>query len=287
MLYWLFRVLWRLAVFAIGLVSAWIVYLIYPYAHDIFPLYVVVFLIYCLAAYFIIPSLIRLFHVVIKPDHVPLYATTRDGIPSDPVNLAVITHDKRTLQAAMHRAGWYQADPNTLRNSFREALSIAFDRSYPTSPVSMLYLFNRPHDIAFQIPTGVNMSARSRHHVRFWRLNAPTPSHNDHDHFTYWSERLIGFLHPAHHSVWIGAAIEDSHPVGIRRTGTLTHRINSDANAERDFIIKTLKDSGCVTRLSTTKRGEKTKFHGQQFRNRFTVDGSLKVIELRSHRLAK
>ncbi|HEU0266672.1 MAG TPA: LssY C-terminal domain-containing protein [Candidatus Saccharimonadaceae bacterium] len=281
MLYLLLRALWRFVVFLIGIVCAWAIYKLYPYAHDIFPFYIVAFIIYCVAAYFIIPALTRLLHVVIKPDHIPLYATTRDGIPSDPVNLAIIARDKRALQSAMRRAGWYQAEANTLKNSFREALSIMFDLPYPHAPVSTLYLFNRPHDIAFQIPTGKNQSARARHHVRFWRLREPAPKQNDHDHFAYWAEQLRRFLNPVHRSIWIGAAIEDSHPVGIRRRGTLTHRINTDADAERDLVIESLKSAELVKKISTTKRGEKTKFRGQQFRNSFIVDGSLKVIEIK------
>lgn len=281
MFYLLLRALWRLMVFLIGVISIYLLYKLYPYAHDILPLYLVGFIIYCLVAYLIIPSLTRLLHVVIKPDYVPLYTTTRDGIPSDPVNLAIITRDKRSLQTAMHHAGWYQADEHSLRNNFHEAISIALDRPYPTAPVSNLYLFNRPHDVAFQIPTGNNLSARARHHVRLWKLHETSPQHNDHNHFVYWSGRLKQFLRPSHRTVWMGAALEDSHPIGLRRTGTLTHRINQDANAERDYIIKTLKTNGRVKKISTIKRGKKTTFRGQQFRNSFTVDGSLTIIELK------
>lgn len=287
MLYLLLRIAWRVIVFAVGFACIYGAYRLYPYARDIFPVYIVILIIYCLTAYLVIPSLIRLLHVVVKPDHVPLYATTRDGIPSDPVNLAVIAKDKKTLQKTMKRAGWYQADEHSLRNDFREAISIAFDRPYPNAPMSILYLFNRPHDIAFQIPTGRNLSARARHHVRFWQLREATPRHNDHNHFAYYADRLKNFLHPVHSTIWIGAAIEDSHPLGVRRTGTLTHRINQDANAERDFIITTLRDSGAVKDISTTGRGATSKFHSQQFRKSFTVDGSLKVIQLKTHRFKK
>lgn len=287
MLYLFLRIIWRIIVFIIGTAIAYGMYRLYPYARDILPMYAVFLLIYCLVAYLVVPSLTRLLHIVIKPDHVPLYATTRDGIPSDPVNLAIVAKDKKMLQKTMQRAGWYQADEHSLRNDFREAISIAFNRPYPTAPMSMLYLFNRPHDIAFQIPTGKNMSARTRHHVRFWQLREAIDHHNDHNHFAYYTNRLKNFFHPVHSTVWIGAAIEDTHPVGIRRRGTLTHRINKDADAERDYIIETLEKSKAVKTISTTRRGETTKFRGQQFRNSFTVNGSIKVIELKNHHFRK
>ena len=281
----IFRVLWRLFVFAVGLLSAWVIFKLYPYADRYFPVYIVILLIYCVVAYLIIPALIRLFRVVIKPDHIPLYVTTRDGLPSDPVNLAIVARNKTQLRRAMKRAGWYEADPSTLKNSLREAASILFNRAYPQAPVSTLYLFNRRHDIAFQIPTNPNQSARTRHHVRFWELTEPPLAHNDHQHFNFWSKQLRKFIAPTGRSIWIGAATEDSHPIGIRRTGTFTHRISHDANAERDFIIQTLRDSRDVARISSTKRGEQVKFRGQQFRTEFISDGSLKVVELKTHRL--
>lgn len=267
MMYLLFRSVWRIVVFLVGVMIIYVAYKIYPYAHEILPVYVIALVVYCVAAYLVIPFLTRLLHVVIKPDHVPLYATTRDGIPSDPVNLAIVAHSKTELITAMYRAGWYEADHNTFINGLRETLSIVCNIAYPNAPVSSLYLFNRPQDLAFELPIGDSKSARRRHHVRFWRLYEAPPRHNDHDHFTYYATLLRRFLNPIHRSVWIGAAIEDSHPIGIRRRGTLTHRINTDADAERDFIINSLKSQKLVKRLSITQRGEATKFRGQQFRS--------------------
>lgn len=275
------RLLWRIFVLAVGLVAAWIIYKIYPFAHEYLPVYIVVFLIYCLVAYFILPTLARLLSLVIKPDHIPLYVTTRDGLPSDPVNLAIVARDKAQLRKMMLQAGWYEADKLTIASGFKEFFSIVFNTPYPAAPVSTLYLFNRPHDIAFEIPTSSTLSARTRHHVRFWKLTEPSIARTDYNHFSFWEKRLNQFF-GVKRSIWVGAATEEPRAVDFQwRTGQLTHGGSHDADAERDFIIETLAKIKSIRRVVETARGEKLQFRGQQFRTIYTTDGGLKVIELK------
>lgn len=275
------RIIWRLLIFALGSAVAWfMVFHAYPYADTRLPAFVALLLFYCLFVYLIFPTLMRLFRIVIKPDHIPLYATTGDGWPSDPINLAILANNKTHLRRAMKKAGWYEADKLNVRNGFREVMSILFNLPYPAAPVSGLYLFNRRHDIAFQIPTNSKLSARTRHHVRFWRLEEPRPKLGNHHHYGFWKTQLEKFV-GVKRSIWIGAATEDHLPVDLQwRTGKLTHGGSHDANAERDFIIATLKGTGVVKRVSTTRSGDELKFRGQQFRTIYITDGSLKVIEL-------
>ena len=275
------RTLWRVIIFGLGITVVWfLLFKIRPYADSYLPTFVVVLLLYCFIAYFVIPALIRLLRLLIKPDHIPLYVTTRDGWPSDPVILAVIAHNKQHLRKKMRAAGWYESDPLTFKNGLYEFISIVFNRAYPEAPVSNLYLFNRHQDISFQIPTNGRLSARTRHHIRFWKLEEPPLTQNDHGHFSFWATRLKKFV-GAKRSIWIGAGTEEPHPIDIQwRTGQFTHGGSHDANAERDFIIQTLKASAAVKKISTSRRGEKTSFRGQQFRTIYTTDGSLKVIEL-------
>lgn len=278
----LLRILWRIIILALGATVLWLAmtYLL-PYIDARLPLFFALLLVYCLFAYFVIPSLFRLLQLVIKPDHIPHYATTRDGWPSDPVNIALVTRNKRHLQKAMRQAGWFEADPPTLLNSLREAWSIVFNKPYPTAPVSGLYLFNRKHDIAFQLPSNDKMSARTRHHVRFWRLEEPKAEKNDRGHFIFWSKKLIKWMGFGK-EIWIGASTYDFKPLDIRwRTGTITHGVHHEADLERDFIIKTLRETGTVQSVKTSEAGEKLKFRGQSFRTIFITDGSIKVVRLR------
>lgn len=276
------RLVWRLLIFLLGIFTVYAtIFMAFPYLNDKLPIAIALLVIYCLIAYFAIPTLVRLWRLVIKPNHIPMYATTGDGWPSDPVNIAIVANSEKHFKAAMEKAGWYIADRNSLKNSILEAISIVFRTPYPNAPFSKLYLFGRAQDIGFQIPSNDRLSAYSRHHVRFWRLELPE-NISHHGHYYHWVKKLRHLL-GADKEVWIGAAIEDKHSLGIRwRSGQLTHRNNKDIDSERDLIVSLLKESSQLKTISTIKAGDPFKIRGQQFDNKFISDGTLQVVELRS-----
>lgn len=278
----IFRVFWRLLILAIGIgVIGLTIFEIYPYADSRLPAYIVILLIYCGFAYVVIPFLMRLLRLFIKPAHIPLYVTSGDGWPSDPVNLAVIARNKKHLCRAMKTAGWHEADKLTFRNGLKEVVSIVFNKSYPAAPLSNLYLFNRPQDIGFEIPTNDVGSARTRHHVRFWKLTEPVVGKNDRGHYRFWKKRLNTML-GMNRELWIGAATEETHPIDIQwRTGQITHGGSHDSNRERDFIIDSLRRSHGVRSVRSSTPGKELRFRGQQFRTIYTADGGLKVARLK------
>ena len=96
----------------------------------------------------------------------PMVTHTAQGIPGDPINVGLVGNDKDVL-CAMQAAGWYPADPVTLRSSIEIAGSVLLDRPYRDAPVSNLYYLGRREDLAFEKPDG--RSADHRHHVRFWK----------------------------------------------------------------------------------------------------------------------
>lgn len=277
----LLHMLWRILVLAIGASLTWfVVFEVVPYADQRLPTFFAILIAYCLMAYGVIPALFRLYHVLVKHDHIPLYVTTGDGWASDPVNLAVIVKNRAHLEKAFRRAGWYKADEATLMNTLREGASILLNMPYPNAPVSTLYLFNRKHDIAFEIPTNDRQSARTRHHLRLWRLEAPVADKHDHNHFDFWSTKLVKWL-KNDREVWVAACTEDVRPIGVRwRTGSITHAIDHNADIERDYTIESLQTARLVNSLDTSEAGEPYKFRGQQF-GTFITDGAIKIIELK------
>ena len=251
-----------------------------PYVDRKLPIFPVILIVYVLVAYILIPFIVRFWRLVIKPNHIPRYATTGDGWPADPVNIAIIAKSERHLRRAMARAGWYEADRSTLRNDLHEAYALLFDKPYFTAPFSALYLFGRKFDIGFQIPYGKNKSPRHRHHVRFWRLR-DKPGVADDLHFAYWFER-IKHLFGRKRTIWIGAAIDDVHPVGVRwRNLQLTHGNHSEHTLERDLIIQSLVDAGAVKTVTEIKDGEPFKMRSQNIGTSFVVDGYIKVVTLK------
>lgn len=286
MLRFILRSVWRLVILLLGIGALlFIVSALWPESGSRVAIFIVLLITYCLMAYVVVPNLMRLFHVFSRPNHIPLYVTTGDGWPSDPVTLAIVAKDRAHLVRAMKASGWYEAEPLTFRNGFREFVSIVFNKPYPDSPLSNLYLFDRPHDIGFEIPTNRAGSARTRHHVRFWRLEKPRTESRNASHYDFWSEKLKHLL-GVEREIWIGAATEETHAVDIQwRTGRLTHGGSHDADKERDFIVGSLQKSGYARKIISSESGDSFKFRGQQFRTFYITDGSIKVVQLRSLRL--
>jgi hypothetical protein len=153
-------------------------------------------------------------------DGLPTVTYDRDGIPGDPLNVALIG-DEAELIAAMVATDWHPADPITLRSSLKIAESVVFDRPDPTAPVSGLYVFGRKQDLAFQQDVGG--SADRRHHVRWWR-----------------AEPLDAGGRP----LWIGDATFDRSAGISHLTGEITHHIAPDIDAERDRLMADLAEAG-------------------------------------------
>lgn len=281
MLHFILRSLWRAVILLIGVGFVWAAVRLYPMADARMPAFIVLFLIYIFFAYIGIPTLIRLLRIFIKPNRIPLYVTTGDGWPSDPVNIGLIVTDRAHLIKVMTNAGWHVADPLTFKNGLREILSVIFNTSYPTAPLSNLYLFNRHHDIGFEISTNDRSSARTRHHVRFWRLEEPVVHHDNVHHYAFWIEKLKHLLIPEK-EMWIGAATEETHAIDIQwHTGQITHGGSHDSDKERDFIIDTLQQTGAVSKVHLSEPAEKLRFRVQQIRTFYISNGSIKIARLR------
>jgi LssY C-terminus len=154
---------------------------------------------------------------------IPNITHTVDGIPGDPLNVALIGTET-DLKRIMRAAQWYPADPLSLRSRLEIAGAAVFERPYDDAPVSNLYLWGRKEDLAFEQPVGHD--PRQRHHVRFWRSNK-------HD--------------PDGHPVWVGAAIFDARVGLSHTTGQITHHTAPDIDAERDTLFADLQRTGELT----------------------------------------
>src|SRR4029079_17419852 len=91
---------------------------------------------------------------------------TASGIPGDALNVGLVG-SKEDVLTAMHAAGWFPADPITLRSSVEIVGSVILDRPYHDAPVSPLYYQGKKEQLAFEKPDG--RSADRRHHVRLWQ----------------------------------------------------------------------------------------------------------------------
>ncbi len=181
-----------------------------------------VVLAYLALAYLALPALWNHYEHQRRLADLPMVTRTAQGIPGDPINVGLIG-DKLDVLCAMRAAGWYPADPVTLRSSIEIAGSVLLDRPYHDAPVSPLFYLGRHEDFAFEKPAGG--SADRRHHVRFWKV------------LDQGQEKR---------PVWLGDATFDR-GVGVSHyTGAITHHISADIDAERSLLASDLEAAQMV-----------------------------------------
>lgn len=277
MLQYMLRLAKRFAVLVPGIVIAYFsVRDIFPYFDQRLPLSLAIFVTYALAAYIVMPAVVRLFRIFRPADHLPLYSVTPDGFASDPLNIGIVS-TRRELILAMERCGWQVADPHNFKNVIRIVASIALEQPYPTAPMSSLYLFGRKQDVAFELPRGD--SPLHRHHVRFWAT-----TYEQKERF---SIRSIHWHHRKTHVygenlLWVGAASRDVGLNFVRHNLQVTHMIAPDTNQERELIVKQLKKTKLVRKVETVKLGEPYRLINRALRGSLHTDGKMSIVTLKS-----
>lgn len=222
--------------------------------------YILAFLVlWVFTAYIVLPRIYRLLSRIFLPDYFIGRAMTSDGLLGDPINLAILgTRDH--LIAALEQAGWVSAQKLSLTSSIKMAYTAVLGKSYPNAPVSSLFLFCARQTLAFE--QDLDGNPRKRHHIRIWK----TPQH-------WW-------LPGGYKADWLGAATFDEH-VGISLfTGQITHSVDADVDAERDFVLSTLKRSKLVTQIKIVEHFT-TGYHGRNGEgDAIHTDGALPFISL-------
>lgn len=275
MIQYILRQAKRFAVLLPGIVIAYFsVRNVVPYFDQRLPLSLAILLAYILAAYVMIPAIIRLYRIIRPPDHLPLYCVTPDGFASDPLNIGVIA-TRRELIEVMEKAGWHVADPHTARNMLRVILSIIFGRSYPNAPMSSLYLFGRKQDIGFEIPTG---EIGGRHHVRFWATTYEKKKGLN-VHGIHWHNRRAHVQDDE--LLWVGAASLDVGFNIIRHNFQLTHMIDPDTNRERELIIRQLQADGRIKKIEEVQLDDPYRLINRTWRGSLHTDGIMAVIRIK------
>jgi LssY C-terminus len=211
---------------------------------------------YLLLAYVILPRLWS--HHEHEPGlaSLPMVTRTASDIPGDALNVGLVGSREDVLRA-MHPAGWFPADPITLRSSIEIVGSVVLDRPYHDAPVSPLYYEGKKEQLAFEKPDGT--SADRRHHVRFW---------------------LVLDKGSDGRSVWLGSVTFDR-GVGLSHdTGQVTHHIAPDIDAERDLLMHDLREAGMVQNFFQISGIGPTLFARNGEGDPYYTDGEIDVATL-------
>lgn len=217
------------------------------------------FALWFVVAYIFIPRIHRILTKLYIPDYFIGRIRTTDGLLSDPVNLAVIGSEQQ-LHNAMKQAGWVLADELTLISGCKMIVATLLRKSYVNAPVSSGYLFGNVQSFTYQ--QEVNSKTSARHHVRFWKV----PN---------------GWLMPGGHKVdWVAAGTYDR-AVGFSYfTLQITHKIASDTDIERDYIVDTLQSNDSLKKVNIIKNYFSAYHHRSGGGDSITTDGTLPIIEL-------
>jgi LssY C-terminus len=211
---------------------------------------------YFLVAYIVLPLFWQHYEHQKALAGLPMTTRTATGIPGDPINVGLVGSREDVL-CAMNAAGWYPADPITLRSSIAIAGSVLLDRPYLQAPVSHLYYNNRRQDLAFEKPVG--KSADRRNHVRFWRVLERGEEGR---------------------AVWLGAGTFDRGIGFSHDDAKITHHIAPDIDSERDLLTADVKQARVVqtiydvTGIGPTVDGR----NGEG--DRYFTDGDIKISVL-------
>jgi LssY C-terminus len=245
------RFVQRLLVFALGVLTVWlIVFVVFKFADHRLPWILAVAVTYGIAAYIILPRAVRMGLKILQHKRVPSYTITGDGLPGDPVNV-VLVGTLQQLRAAFAIVGWSEADRLDLKSSWHMFRAFVLNAPYPTAPFSTLYLFGRGQDVGFQKPIG--NSPRKRDHIRFWALGLRQAE-------STWG--TAGFWlntdRPPENArvLWVGAGTKDTGFSLTKLTFQITHATDSDTNAVRDYIIDELTRYRTIADVNLYEDGE-------------------------------
>jgi hypothetical protein len=218
-----------------------------------------VFVLWALIAYLLLPRIHTVLALVYVPDYFIGRTRTYEGLLGDPVNVA-LNGTEEQLHEAMTHAGWQVADELGFRSSLRIVTATLRRRSYPSAPVSPLFLFGRMQDFTYQ--QEVQSNPARRHHVRFWR--APEN----------W------YLPGGAKVDWLAAGTYDR---GVGLSGftlQFTHRVERNIDEERDYIVQTLRE-GTPAVAVTVIRHFSSGFHSRNGGgDAISTDGHLPVVDL-------
>jgi hypothetical protein len=142
--------------------------------------------------------------------------------PGDPLNIVIIGSGLQTF-VPFARAGWDPTETLSRSSVWRTMASSLFADRYRTSPISPLFVFGRPQDVALQ---KARATVDERNHLRLWL----TPL------------RYQGL------DVWIGQISRD---IGVRLSSktVVTHQIDPDVDDTRYYLVQDLALSGGVVKI--------------------------------------
>ncbi|MBM3782830.1 MAG: hypothetical protein FJW30_00650 [Acidobacteria bacterium] len=188
---------------------------------------------------------------------VPRRVVDKDGTEGDRTNFMIVGSELHVV-SALEKAGWVKVDRSVKDTIFRGVLVSLSKQAYVTLPMSELMVFDRAQDYGWAQGDPLKVIA-ARHHFRIWK--AP---------FTAGGR-----------TVWVGAGTHDIGFEKDQRNGKITHKIDPETDKERDYIGRSLQETGEVLTLDYMMRKDPVKEAKTAHGARYFSDGRTLVIYLK------
>jgi len=190
-------------------------------------------------------------------DRIPRRVMDADGNPGDNTNFVVLGSEQNVIDT-FKAAGWVKVDKDTRQAVLNGLIESLQKQSYVEMPMSVLTLFGRPQDYGLAHAEPISVVAQ-RHHLRLWK--AP---------FKVDGQEL-----------WAGAA---THDIGFDRDNRpgkrITHKIDPDIDQEREYVSRSLDETGLVAKTAYIMPSEPSKEARTATGGSFHSDGRVLVIYL-------
>ena len=189
-------------------------------------------------------------------DRIPRRVTDAQGNAGDNTNFVVVGSEERVLQT-FDAAGWVKVDREKKDAVLHTIISTFTKQAYVELPMSELTLFGRVQDYGLAHAVPIQVVAQ-RHHLRLWK--AP---------FQVEGQEL-----------WVGAA---THDIGFdrdNRNNGVTHKIDPNVDDEREFVGRSLEETGLVAKLSYVIPSQASKEARTATGATFHSDGRVMVVHL-------
>ncbi|HZT71421.1 MAG TPA: LssY C-terminal domain-containing protein [Terriglobia bacterium] len=183
----------------------------------------------------------------------PRRVVSRKGNLGGPVNIVLIG-DKDEIATAFEKCGWTVAQDENANSLWKTFEAVIKGKGYDAAPMSTLYLYGRPEDMAFEKMLN---TFTMRHHLRIWRAPAMAPDGRE---------------------IWLVAADHDN---GFDiRPGVISHSVDPRVDLERAKVGADLGMTGMVlaeelVSVSNPARSGLTATGGE-----WESDGRLLVVDL-------
>ena len=189
-------------------------------------------------------------------DRTPRRVTDAQGNAGDNTNFVIVGSEQKVVQT-FESAGWVKVDREKKDAVLHTILSTLTKQAYVELPMSELTLFGRVQDYGLAHAVPIQVVAQ-RHHLCLWK--AP---------FQVDGQEL-----------WVGAA---THDIGFdrdNRNNGVTHKIDPNVDDEREFVGRSLDDTGLVAKLSYVTPSQASKEARTATGATFHSDGRVMVIHL-------